>query len=358
MVFGYRTPNNVFDPTRFYHPPRPSYRPMTDDWRRWIGENLLLGSSRDSIAATLVKHGIDPAIAQAEIELAQRSPYLQAGANFVQILRKIESHLDNYASLAALSPRSQQIDRRDRITPEEFRETYYSRNQPVILTGMMDDWPALTQWTPEGIRDRFGDLTIEVQTNRHSNRRYELEVDRHRTTMTLREYADLVLAGGETNDYYMVANNGNLDRPELRPLLDDICWFEGIHDPTCEKGKVFFWFGPAGTVTPLHHDPSNLFMAQIYGRKLWRMIPPYFTHKIYNYVGVFSEVDLEQPDLERYPLFREIPIIETVLHPGEAIFVPVGWWHHVRGLDVTLSLSFTNLTFPNHYEWNYPHVQR
>jgi ribosomal protein L16 Arg81 hydroxylase len=44
------------------------------------------------------------------------------------------------------------------------------------------------------------------------------------------------------------------------------------------------------------------------------------------------------------------------LEPGEAIFIPVGWWHHVKSLEVSISVSFTNFVFPNYYEWKYPHI--
>ena len=49
-----------------------------------------------------------------------------------------------------------------------------------------------------------------------------------------------------------------------------------------------FWFGPAGTVTPLHHDTLMLFHTQIVGRKRWRFISPLETPRLYNYFDVYS----------------------------------------------------------------------
>jgi ribosomal protein L16 Arg81 hydroxylase len=143
----------------------------------------------------------------------------------------------------------------------------------------------------------------------------------------------------------------------LRGLLKDIKIFPEYLDPQNINGTTFFWFGPAGTITPLHHDPVNLIFVQVYGRKVWKIISPYFTHRLYNYQGVFSAVDVEDPDYEKYPLFYQVPIIEVTLNPGDAIFMPVGWWHTVKSLDISISMSFTNFVFPNKYEWAYPAIK-
>jgi ribosomal protein L16 Arg81 hydroxylase len=105
-------------------------------------------------------------------------------------------------------------------------------------------------------------------------------------------------------------------------------------------------------VTPLHHDTSNILIAQVSGRKRYRMIPASQWHYLYNRTGVFSDVDCERPDLARHPEFRHATVIDLVVEPGEVLFMPVGWWHHVRALDVSMTVSFTNFAYPNHYSWD------
>ena len=79
---------------------------------------------------------------------------------------------------------------------------------------------------------------------------------------------------------------------------------------------------------------------------------------MYNEVGVYSEVNLENPDWERYPLFRYVSPAEVVVNPGEVLFVPVGWWHYVRSLDASISVSTTNFAFPNDYHWRHPDLRQ
>jgi hypothetical protein len=115
-----------------------------------------------------------------------------------------------------------------------------------------------------------------------------------------------------------------------------------------------FWFGPAGTVTPLHHDTLMLFHTQVVGRKRWRFVSPLEWSRVYNHRHVFSEVDLERPDAARWPRFEEATVLEVVVEPGETMFLPLGWWHQVASLDVSLSFSYSCLAVPNQFDYPDP----
>ncbi len=99
--------------------------------------------------------------------------------------------------------------------------------------------------------------------------------------------------------------------------------------PEHRHGSLFFWMGPVGTVTPVHHDLTNNFMAQVIGRKLVKLISPAHLPLVYNDFHCYSAVDLNNIDYARYPLFKHVRIEEVVLEPGDLLFLPVGWWHHV-----------------------------
>ena len=73
---------------------------------------------------------------------------------------------------------------------------------------------------------------------------------------------------------------------------------------------------------------------------------------MYNRLGVFSDVDVDEPDTRRHPRFARAHRYQIVLAPGEALFVPVGWWHHVVGLDMSISVSMTNFAYPNAFGWD------
>ncbi len=343
---------------------------LSTGWQQWIQENQLRNVPDAILIETMVQngvtmqmatYGVQAARAQKKLYLSQNNQSLNNQSQDTnnihkQLLAKLESILAINQQLAELAPNYGTIERRERISKQEFLERYYATNTPVILTGMMQDWPAMSSWCPQYFKDNYGSVEVEIQTERNADPEYEINANHHKKKVSLSEYVDMVVNGGETNDYYLVANNANLEREELKSLLKDMVFPEFL-DYNDIQQRVFFWFGPAGTVTPLHHDPLNLMMAHVVGRKRWRLISPNYTPLLYNHIGVFSKVDLEKPDYEKYPLFKQARMMETVLEPGEIIFIPVGWWHQVKALDVSLSVSFTNFVFPNSYNYRNPNIR-
>lgn len=101
------------------------------------------------------------------------------------------------------------------------------------------------------------------------------------------------------------------------------------------------WIGNRVTAS-CHYDALNNIACCAVGRRRFTLFPP---EQIGNlYPGpleptpggqAVSVVDFAAPDFERYPRFREALAASrsAVLEPGDAIFIPSLWWHHVQGLE-------------------------
>ena len=347
---------------------------LSDDWREWISSQKLQNVPDGEIVHGMVAKGIDIRIAIEEVRAIVSDRFYQAASAVVKSEREktqaaerqmqaiesqlkeqsskvqsLELQLNFYNKLEELEPNYGEIERQSRLSREEFLEKYYAKNTPVILTNLIDDWPALSLWRPEYLKEKYGHVVVNVQVGRESNpQSYELEKERHNTMMSLGDYVDMVVTGGETNDYYMVPFNGNIYNQELQGLFEDIKMFPEYVGPI-EPAKFSFWFGPAGTITPVHFDLINTFLAQIYGRKRVRLVSPNQTHLLYTHKTWFSPIDLESPDCDRYPRFENVKILETILQPGEVLFLPATWWHQVKALDISISFSLMNFIFDNDY---------
>ena len=86
-------------------------------------------------------------------------------------------------------------------------------------------------------------------------------------------------------------------------------------------------------------------LVQIQGHKKLLLVQPEQSSLLYypsldlGHVN-YSPVDVESPDLESFPRFRDATPMELELAPGEVLFIPVRWWHYARGLEPTISLNF------------------
>jgi cupin-like protein len=329
---------------------------VSAEWRLWMAESRLVGVSDEQITSTMVQSGFDPLVAAVAMDALRGDPFYLAADRIAQRFKKLRSILDIRRSLTNLSCPADSIERRSSISQSEFLERYYAVNRPVILTGLLTGSGVCTRWTPEYLAEVCGDAIVQIMAGRQSDLRYEVNSESHKRAVKMSEYVRMVRDGGESNDYYLVANNGFFDLPETQALFSEIPQLSEYLDAANAKRRVFFWFGPAGTVTPLHHDVMNILVAQISGRKRFTLIAPEQTPFVYNEVGVYGEVNCGEPDDSRHPLYRQATPIDVTIGPGDVLFIPVGWWHYVRALDVSIMLSYVNFRFPNSYEWFHPSI--
>lgn len=97
-------------------------------------------------------------------------------------------------------------------------------------------------------------------------------------------------------------------------------------------------------VTPLHYDPHHNLLAQVVGVKYVRLYPPSATPQLHPYQHGLttnsSQVDVDAPDHQKYLGFRALPFVDCLLRPGQMLYIPPKWWHYVRALSTSFSVSF------------------
>ncbi|MEY9543121.1 hypothetical protein ABIE85_006181 [Bradyrhizobium diazoefficiens] len=325
-----------------------------EEWITWIARNLLRGVSKSEILMVMAEKGFGSTQSENLVDRVTNDPIFRGAEPLGRRVGNLEALLDVRRTLARQNPANSSIDRRRDLSREEFHLEYYCRNRPVIITDLVKRWPAFRLWTPDYFRKQYGDVMVAIQSNRKTHPVYEVFLRGHTKEVRFAEYIDMLEQGGETNQYYLTANDRLLDNEKIRPLLKDFWPFPEYFREDDREQKQFLWLGPKGAVSPLHRDRLNVFMTQVYGRKRVKMISSDALHLVYNFESFFSEVDAEEPDLKAYPRFSEAEIIDVVLEPGEALLIPVGWWHHVRSLDISINVSLTNFLFGNDFEQLYP----
>jgi len=312
--------------------------------RVWLAECLVRGVAPQRLATLLGEAGLPPAQAQAELDAAQAHPTVRLAREERQRFHALEALLETRAALYRQQhPGGAQVERRRHLAPDEFFERYYLRNRPVIIEGLLEDWPALSRWTLEWLAERFGGEEVEVMAGRDSDADPDFNAERLRRTLPFGDWVARMREAGETNDMYVVARNSLLLREAFRPLLEDIRAPAGYIHPDIGVGhSVHLWFGPAGTLSNLHHDHLNVLFCQVLGRKRFWLAPSWETPRLYNDRGLYSAVDIRAPDLARFPAFGRAMLHTCEVGPGDTLLIPVGWWHAVRALDISLSVTFVS----------------
>ncbi|MGE0711959.1 MAG: cupin-like domain-containing protein [Planctomycetota bacterium] len=323
---------------------------LPERWRVWLAENLIRGVPHQDLVAPLLAEGYAEEAVRAELAAADAHPYLAAGRRVQRALARRDWLLGALDALRRLDPERlapERLERRPLPDLATFVREHYAPSAPAVFADVAAGWPAQA-WTPADLAARFGEVEVEVQAGREQDPLYELRSDRHKQRMPLADFVQgITRARG--NDLYLTANNAGANRALQAELFRELGPVGELLDMTVLPAGAFLWLGPAGVVTPLHHDLTNNLVVQLFGRKRFLLIPALQVPWLYNFQHVYSQVDLRDPDLERFPDLARVTPLEVVLEPGDALFLPLAWWHWVEGLSVSISLSFTNFALPNSY---------
>ena len=61
-----------------------------------------------------------------------------------------------------MTPPRFEIERRHHLSYEEFASQYLYPLKPVIVTDVLQKWPAMTRWTPEFFKEEFGEMKFQL----------------------------------------------------------------------------------------------------------------------------------------------------------------------------------------------------
>ncbi|MCA9704704.1 MAG: cupin-like domain-containing protein [Myxococcales bacterium] len=319
-------------------------------WRAWVAHNLARGAAPEALVEALGEEGVPTVMARAVVDELDASPGMHEARALQRRVAALELMLRLRREHRALGVGLATIERRPLPAVEDFVARYLVPGVPVVLTDLVTRWPALERWTPAALAARLGDATIEACVGREAAADPDATWQPLCAELPLRVLLDRITRPGPSNDTYVIAKNAALRRPALQPLLDDLVLPPAYFGPRMDPTRMGLWIGPAGTHTPLHHDGDDSMFCQVVGRKRFRLAPPESIELLDRSRGVYSHWDpRDEAQLAEGP-----PLLELVLEPGEALFIPSGWWHQVDALDPSLSVSILALAWPNDFPWYRP----
>ena len=241
------------------------------------------------------------------------------------------------------------LTERTGINRPEFLRDFYAENRPILLRGVAAHWPAIEKWGRAYFTSVLGELPVEVMAGRGGAAVPEWNTaSRLKAITPMSAFVEKVYTAGPSNDYYMVSRNHFFARSETRCLLSDILPLQ-IFATLPAPENIRMWFGPQGTVTPLHYDDKNNVIVQVLGRKTVCLYSPDDSEFMCQKNHWYAAMD-PRDHLVDVPTKRPAPRChEFQLSPGDALFIPVGWWHALTSLDVSVTLAFVEFGVNNEY---------
>lgn len=231
------------------------------------------------------------------------------------------------------------------VTTEVFEQEIVPLYEPAILKGFVKDWPivdkalagvdALSQYLRHsyiGGNVRFARLPAS-QNGLFGYTKGMKALNFAREVAPLDSFINEVINN---------ANAKSKDTLALQsaPVPDYFPDFSSHHPMPLFPSDVAprVWIGNDAIVSA-HYDDSENIACLVSGKRRFTLFPPEQVENLY--VGPIdftpagapvSLVDFNEPDFDKFPLFKNAlnHALVAELEPGDAIYIPTLWWHHVE----------------------------
>ena len=219
--------------------------------------------------------------------------------------------------------------------------------RPFIVRGLVADWPLVKAGKVSGRAAR------EYLLSLREDRPFVVSIGPadEEGRLFYKEDMSMNVRTGSTGLPDIFRQIDAAENRDAQPIIylasiDMKTFFSGLHEANHvdlgeRQALASIWMGTRSRIAAHNDFPDNLACVAV-GRRRFTLFPPEQFRNLY--LGpidntpagrAVSMVDFHAPDFERYPRFREA--LDTVqvaeLEPGDAVFIPSMWWHHVEGRD-------------------------
>src|SRR6201985_1113877 len=228
------------------------------------------------------------------------------------------------------------IDTVATISEADFKKNYLDARRPLVIKNLTQNWPALQKWTFDYLKETVGDITVPLYDSSKADP--SKPINASAAEMKFGDYIDLIQK--QPTDLRIFLFDPIKYAPQL---LDDYRSPTDLMGGFLDKYPNMF-FGGAGSITFLHYDIdlAHIFHTHFNGRKHVILFDYKWKERLYCIpfaTYALEDYDIEKPDFEKFPALDGIEGQEAFLEHGDTLFMPTGYWHWMKYLDGSFSIS-------------------
>lgn len=234
---------------------------------------------------------------------------------------------------------TQPVERVKSISSEDFINHYVKPQKPVVIEHLIEDWPARDLWTFDYFKSIVGDLEVPLYDSRPITSKYKY--NEPQSKMRFKDYINILQS--KPTDLRVFLFNLIKERPVLQDHIK-------VPDVGLKilKSLPFLFIGGQGSKVFMHYDIdlANILHIHLQGEKQCLIFPPSETkylYKVPNSLKTNDHIDFTNPDFERYPALAYAKGYTADLSPGETLYMPEGYWHHMHYKTAGFSISLRAL---------------
>lgn len=228
------------------------------------------------------------------------------------------------------------IDVVDEISKEAFEKNYLKKRKPLIIKNMAKNWPAYEKWNLDYMKSVVGDQVVPLYDSSKADP--SKPINASAADMKFADYVDLIKT--TPTDLRIFLFDPIKHAPKL---LEDYRAPKDLMGGFLDSYPNMF-FGGKGSVTFLHYDIdlAHIFHTHFNGRKHVVLFENKWKERLYQIpfaTYALEDYDVEHPDFKRFPALEGVTGVEAFLEHGDTLFMPTGYWHWMKYLDGSFSIS-------------------
>ncbi|WP_219224004.1 cupin-like domain-containing protein [Pedobacter antarcticus] len=229
-----------------------------------------------------------------------------------------------------------QIDCVDDISKEDFEKNYLKKRRPLVIKNMARNWPAYSKWSMDYMKTVVGDKLVPLYDSSKADP--SKPINAAASEMKFSDYIDLIRS--TPTDLRIFLFDPIKHAPKL---LEDYIAPKNLMGGFLDSYPNMF-FGGKGSVTFLHYDidMAHIFHTHFNGRKHVILFENKWKDRLYQIpyaTYALEDYDVEHPDFEKFPALKGVKGVEAFLEHGDTLFMPTGYWHWMKYLDGSFSIS-------------------